>query len=344
MSHARKLRPAFTLVELLVVIAIIGILISMLLPAVQMVREAARRASCLNNLKQLTLACHNFQTSHMRFPSGVGTMSLASGAVSKEAGSWLGAILPQMELQNMADQMRAAMAGAATDSELQQFCASFADGNRVGAFLCPSATQADELATQPTGGLGGFVSHYVGSAGPSVDSPSKAYAIYYPDAPVTESGIGTEGIFSPYRSKSSTDPPYYNASKARGFRDILDGSSNTIAIGESAGSAKPSIGFNPHRVGWTFGAYGDVVSLKGKPQFVPISIYGVKSIGIDGINGIRDYYAEDVYRNSHCFNSNHPGGAQFSMADGSARFVNEEISIEVLRAMSSINGGDSIQE
>ena len=100
-------RPeGFTLVELLVVIAIIGILIGMLLPAVQSVREAARRIECGNKLRQMGVACHNYESGFMKFPPG-GT-NLASpfggGAVSPGGYSWMGAIFPFIELGNIWDQ------------------------------------------------------------------------------------------------------------------------------------------------------------------------------------------------------------------------------------------------
>jgi prepilin-type N-terminal cleavage/methylation domain-containing protein len=110
-----SLRRGFTLVELLVVIAIIGILVGMLLPAIQQVREAARRASCQNNLKQMILACHNFETANNRFPCGVGLIPLPMGKLSVESGSWLSSILPQMELQNLADEIGREMSGILND-------------------------------------------------------------------------------------------------------------------------------------------------------------------------------------------------------------------------------------
>src|SRR5574338_477374 len=100
MSPATSARRAFTLIELLVVIAIIGVLIALLLPAVQAAREAARRASCLNNLKQIGLAMHNYQDAVGAFPPGYLSLTVNDQPNGAELGpgwSWGAFILPQME-------------------------------------------------------------------------------------------------------------------------------------------------------------------------------------------------------------------------------------------------------
>ena len=102
--HQTQKQRAFTLVELLVVIAIIGILIGMLLPAVQTVREAARRTQCANNLKQLALAVHNYESAHMVFPVnqiGPGAASGSSGTFAAGHYSWTVPLLPFFEQQNV---------------------------------------------------------------------------------------------------------------------------------------------------------------------------------------------------------------------------------------------------
>src|SRR5436309_7188128 len=96
-------RFGFTLVELLVVIAIIGVLVALLLPAVQAAREAARRTQCSNNLKQLGLAAHNFNDSFSRLPPGGGAQGGGSGlSASTDYGCWLVYLLPYVEQQNLA--------------------------------------------------------------------------------------------------------------------------------------------------------------------------------------------------------------------------------------------------
>ncbi|MFW6170885.1 MAG: DUF1559 domain-containing protein, partial [Planctomycetota bacterium] len=109
MSHRNRTEHAFTLVELLVVIAIIGILVALLLPAVQAAREAARRTQCINHLKQIGLALHNHHDTHKRFPPGGCSDQTPFGTDQSESGawghSWVVALLPFMEQSAMYDMM-----------------------------------------------------------------------------------------------------------------------------------------------------------------------------------------------------------------------------------------------
>ena len=332
----RSKRSAFTLVELLVVIAIIGILVGMLIPAVQAARSAARRISCVNNIRQMTLACINYQSSHLRFPPGAGPFNLANGSVSTVGGSWLGNILPQMEQQNIADQMLGIDSGVMTDDQLIEDCHSFATINPVAAFFCPAATQADENANDPV--RRGSTSHYVGSAGPAVNANGSSYEIYDPGTSGGSGPIGLGGLFSPLAANADL-PPVYSFRNARDFTDMVDGASNTLAIGESAGTARLDRTFVPHRVGWTFGSNGFFDAEAN--GYVPTEIYAVKSFDGSRINEFNDYLENTELRNSHCFNSNHPGGVNFSFADGSVKFVPDTTEVGVLIELSSISGRES---
>ncbi len=325
---------AFTLVELLVVISIIGILVGMLLPAVQAAREAARRISCLNNLKQLTLALVNYETSHQRFPAGSGPMNLQGGSLSNFGGSWLGEILPQMELQSLADQLATGEAACQTNDDMTHKCAQMAIP--VAAFFCPSATSKTETASDPT--FGGSTTHYIASAGPSVDG-QKTYDVYDTGSQ-GQGAIGTEGLFSPYAQRNSS-VAFYNSRRAVTSTDVQDGMSNTIALGES--SRSDTNGFVGHRTGWTFGSLGGPVSDNGTTGFAPLAIFAVTSVGVDGINEYRDYLTDVKFRNSHCFNSPHAGGSQFAFADGSAKFITEDIETELLRSLTSVDGSETVQ-
>ena len=332
-------RTGFTLVELLVVIAIIGILVGMLLPAVQMVREAARRTSCLNNLKQLTLACHNYDGAQSRFPSGVGEITLTTGVASTESGSWIVPLLPYLEQQNVADELRLTVTGS-TDTQIVGACVfvsqTFTFTSNGSGFQCPSSTQEDGEANDSV--RLGSTNHYVGSCGASVNTSTSAYDAFSPGTVVAGASglgaIGTNGLFSPARSRSF-GAAYYSSNRSTKFSDILDGTSTTFAIGESSRTENRQ-GFLAHRTGWTFGAEAEILYFDGTPRYIPIETFAVKSFGLDPINTNRNYVGDVQARNSHCFNSNHPGGALFSMADGSAKFFSEQTDTVVLRGMSSI--------
>ena len=326
----------FTLVELLVVISIIGILVGMLMPAVQAAREAARRISCTNNIRQLTLGCINYQSTHLRFPNGIRPFELISGAPSSVGGSWLGSILPQVEQKNLADAMLSASSGAVSNDQLIEYCRNFSLNNATQIFYCPSSTQIDTIANDAV--RNGQSVHYIGCAGPSVNTASSNYPIFNPAS--SQSGaIGLNGVFSPFSINPGSIPPIYKYKHAYSYTDILDGSSNTIAIGEISRTQKADGSFVPHRVGWTFGAHGTQDHLA--EEFVPVDVFAVKSIGLHGINASIDFLANSELRNSHSFGSNHFGGAVFSFVDGAVKFVAATAEQDVLIDLSSMSGGET---
>lgn len=211
----------FTLVELLVVIAIIGILIALLLPAVQMVREAARRTSCMNNLKQIGLACHNYASSHEYLPPGW----KASSQVGVPGWGWASAILPFMEQQNLSDQIDfelliedAHHADAILIPIASYFCPSD-NAQYAGEFLLEIAQRADEEDPYGTEHLPMEIaaSNYVGSLGLTYDlenPPADACPNQYePRAEFAGGGM-----------------LFWN-SRVR-LEDVLDGTSQTLMVGE----------------------------------------------------------------------------------------------------------------
>ena len=295
MSSHSKSKRGFTLVELLVVIAIIGILVGMLLPAVQSVREAARRATCLNNMRQVILACHNYQSSNLAFPPGA---TNASGA------SFLVDILPFIDQGNAADQFKS---GTVSLNDL-------ADLNRIDLFLCASATQNDENSTA---GGGRNVSHYYGSMGRG-------------DASIdTTIGVGLTGMFSP-RSRNMGANSNFTRQSAKNFDDCRDGSSNTIALFEQSRSAWDT--GSARRAGWSLGC--ETNTMTGFNTFVYSGITVDFQINQPVAGSMFDVENQPP-------GSNHPGGAQVAMVDGSAKFVNEGVSLVNLRAAADINDGAS---
>ena len=347
-SNLRRVRDrqtGFTLVELLVVIAIIGILVGMLLPAVQRVREAARRTSCQNNMKNIMLACTNYQTSNQKFPP----------ASNQSGASFLAIILPEIEQQSLADQFKNATAsGTAAD---YQTALGALSNSSVNTFYCASATQDDQLAGHPVA-TGTYASHYVGSLGPGnavtgdpTDSSGNLTYQYCNGTAVlnvTDNGnIGLQGVFSPARlSKHAAGtvfnpavPADFSLKRGRSYSDLRDGSSNIVAIGEISRSENANNGYLPVRPGWAWGydfvnttrSSGVVTSLG--PVFAGSSIVTESTVSAGNINGT------NVEMNKRAFGSNHSGGAQFAAADGSVRFVNDAIDIKVFKAVAGIADG-----
>ena len=194
-------RRAFTLIELLVVISIIALLIALLLPAVQATREAARRAQCVNNLKQLGLALHNYHSSHQTFPPGYVSNFDASGNDTGPGWGWAAMLLPQMEQKPLFDAINFNTPIEAPSNQTSRLAV-------IGGFLCPSDSvppawwaMVRDQSGVPTQRICQVASaNYVGVYGTS------------------DPGIDGDGIF--FRDGHI------------GLRDITDGTAQTIAVGE----------------------------------------------------------------------------------------------------------------
>ena len=315
-TYRSKRRDAFTLVELLVVITIIGILIALLLPAVQAAREAARRSQCMNNLKQLGLALHNYENTFGRFPPGTrncdpanpgaGTCTGGYGYVWQAGphrkGSMLVKMLPYVEQAPLYNQLDFRL-------DVQARLASLGYGNReIPVFTCPSddkgltkmglgtagTNYAPSIGNQLMPGQGGVCTTYY---------PPNAY--YLNNGPAghgsTENGDQVSGCFSRY-------------SWAARIADITDGTSNVIAMGE----IRPWCG-DHHRGGWNnanalWTATTAPINYPTCPREPP---------GTDSGAFTCNHYAN--WQTSQGFKSKHPGGAQFLFADGSGHFLSETI-------------------
>lgn len=287
-----KSRSGFTLVELLVVIAIIGVLVALLLPAVQAAREAARRAQCTNNLKQIGLALHNYHDTHQTFPSGVlsdrhGTRP--TGDNGQEFG-WLVLILPMMEQQPMYDQL------APTRRPLWQL---LNDPDRdivqtpISSYRCPSDRTGNTVQGTP---------QTMDFNGPRAQVGTNYFG-------GTTSYLGNGGYWELNTSVAQGRGLLYRNSAIR-FRDIIDGTSNTFAAGErdfdcSSGvwaGTRNSTGPGPRGNNYQLGRVSIPLNFKSNP----------------------------TGNNSCCegFSSAHPGGANFLLADGAVRFVSETINFD----------------
>ena len=197
-------RPAFTLVELLVVIAVIGILVALLLPAVQMARESARASSCKNNLKQIGLALHNYHDLFGQLPAGWN----ADAPEGVPGWGWASAILPQMEQQPLNDQMR-------RDLPIEDPAKSAVRVTVIKSYLCPSDGSKPKVFAI---GTGGFPGDNVDEASPLFDVARSNY-------------VGVFGTFELEDDPSAGDGVFFHNSQVV-FATIDDGLSNTFLVGE----------------------------------------------------------------------------------------------------------------
>ncbi len=346
---SRPQSKGFTLVELLVVMAIIGILVGMLLPAVQMVREAARRTSCLNNIKQMAVACQNYQSSHLKFPAA------SDGRLVSGQGYSLHAyLLPHLELANIYD-------------EFLKFRTTGNDGRLalsnylVDGFLCASSTQADYFAQRGPGSDGGaYASHYLGVAGPvdftGSNDPVKveegADNTLYRFYPINAGGgnsISRHGVFGA-RSPGvlSGTQAYARAGKltaAKTSVDISDGMSNTFMFGEASRTQNTSKNVNhvPRRAGWAWGFQGGSINSARcvAPYFLNLADIDASTLAVQDGDGPRKGLVA-IKPNHRPFNSNHPGGSNFSLCDGSNRFVSDSTDPLVLLSYAGMDRRDNV--
>ena len=209
-------RPAFTLIELLVVIAIIGILVGLLLPAVQQVREAAARIKCNNNLKQIGLALHGYHDANNSFPSGyVDGNTNPDSTPDNDVGpgwGWASMILPYVEQGNLYNQINFNQGvGIGSNAAASQ--------TRLTIFQCPSDPYQQNFTVWPTSVV---VAHgnYVGCNG---------WEECYNNAGGDAQGGGADGLSGGYGQAG--DGPFYRNSHTR-MTDVTDGLSNTIFVGE----------------------------------------------------------------------------------------------------------------
>lgn len=353
----RRFQSGFTLVELLVVIAIIGILVGMLLPAVQQVREAARRISCANNVRQLGLAMLNYESAFKHFPPGFSSSPTNDGTVASgvhvnpntwnaaPGWGWGAHLLPYIEGKNVHDQI---------DFEVPIWASQHRNiiQTQLPLFLCPSSSGNNQAFT--------VVDQNEAPYSPDGNSPVVLGRAHYVANHGQESAWGREAgadvtgtVFTDIYSFTTkivnisgdvsrvADGPFYRNSKTR-MSEVRDGTTNSIFLGEHSSrlSDKTWVGVVPGAavhpkfsspengpdgaatmVLYHMGPSGGEMDITGFPIIHPVNF--------------PTYHVGQMY-------SEHPGGGNVCMGDASVHFLSESMDMITWAELSSINEGEVI--
>ncbi|AMV36461.1 DUF1559 domain-containing protein [Planctomyces sp. SH-PL62] len=339
----RRASRAFTLIELLVVIAIIAVLIALLLPAVQAAREAARRAQCANNLKQVGLAIHGYVSTHGVFPPG-----RVNSHVAGLGNTWgaYAQLLPQLELTTVFNAFNFDLAPDTAPAN------TTAGAIFISTFLCPSDPSPPQYA-QANYGMHNYPV-CVGSRHPVTQAPL--------DASGRALGVRPDGMFA--------------ENSALRLEAVVDGLSNTVAVGESIRSV-PGVGFDADKLN------GFVITGDNRTSGPPITSdadYATLCLanppaGFQVTRGSKWHYGapgHSMYNHRRTPNdargdcrgglphsdkrdpfwhqlsldvaarSRHPGGVQALLADGHVQFVKDSVGLTIWRSLASVAGGEVV--
>jgi len=379
-KRLKDLRAAFTLVELLVVIAIIGILVGLLLPAVQAAREAARRMQCSNNLKQLGLAVHNFESARRQLPTSLRPPSNLASSGEQSRVSVLTDLLPYLEQTAVFDRYNKAINwNQGVNIPLSQ--------TRIPAFICPTNPDGGVLDTAPPGSTAAYIP---GIASATDYSPIFGIA---PGVFTQLLGIPAPDSFrDPAEIFAGVNPPYtyvrgffpknatinsgtgLQTSKGATFSNVSDGLSNTIAIAESSGrpfvyvkrrklgggnaltdtDASSSTTDRLNSGGWArpasdiilFGSTNDPRGVLGGT----IAFNTTNGHNLRGITYTAQGVAQTILglpiatHGTGAPYSFHTGGANFTRGDGSVQFLSDSIDFRSFISLATVSGGETINE
>ncbi len=339
----RSPRRGFTLIELLVVIAIIGVLIALLLPAVQAAREAARRAQCTNNLKQLGLALHNYHSSHNGLPPGriwapVGSNTFPRIFQGTRNTTWFTLMLPLLEQGSLGNAFNFDLGAEGVPGGIPQLAAGwFANttvtSTKISTFQCPSDVEGkfQVISTYAGGVLSG---HQLSKGNYGASWGNTTWAGPFNTTPA----LATPHLRAAFGHEGSTS-----------FAMVTDGSSNTVFASEVLQG-----GLNDIRGAmWVTISGGSLFMSRFTPNGVTDSLN--LNSGGDYLNNIPGLFCtSEPVKGLPCFpgapdanafagsRSRHPGGVNSLLGDGSVRFVKQSIAPNVWIALNSIAGNEII--
>ncbi|MEW4562814.1 DUF1559 domain-containing protein [Bremerella sp. JC770] len=317
-------RSGFTLVELLVVIAIIGVLIALLLPAVQQAREAARRIQCNNKIKQLGLALHNYHDTYLKFPAGaqMGDGETTSCTASGRGIPWTVAILPFLELNNLYDQV---------DMTGTFICTEQEGGDADNMAVWRTSVEAYQCPSFPASSTENNHSNYYGVMGGGDSDEGNCQS----------SNIGRRFYINGILFQNSRTK----------FASIVDGSSNTFLVGETRYQLLDGGRGDDHYQGWASTNRGGGSSVTGTLAAAQIQI---NSCGGDcngdkydttfntggGSYAVPGGLGQGLHQRT--FGSYHPGGCLFLLGDASVHFVSETIDLTVYQNLAIRDDGNVV--
>lgn len=330
-QRTKRRETGFTLVELLVVIAIIGILIGMLLPAVQQVREAARRITCGNQQRQMTLAMLNYESAHQHFPSGVKSRSQAVHSVGDMLGrhgfTWGTLILPFMEqtaqyeiLGDMSDNFVTPKWWGTHDPAVgwKDYAADI-----MPTYICPSCPMAENNPKRNGHGK----SNYVGVMGPKWEERDLRNVTDYNWFELVKTGP----ISTDEQRIALQFPGILFFNSKIGFGQIPDGSSNTFVVGERDGQK-----LSDDSSGQSWNRAASAWCGADQAQWLNTNLGPTSATPRWTLNSAQgDFWTQWVP-----FSSSHPGGVNFGRADGSVTFVSETVDGRTFESMGTRNGGE----
>ncbi len=305
MIRSKTTRPGFTLVELLVVIAVIGILVGLLLPAVQAAREAARRMSCSNNLKQIGLAIHNFESANSRLPPGA-----VWHPTKAKRGSIFVYLLPHLEQSNLYQNFD--LTTQNTDAAVYPGTSKPLGETLISTIVCPSDNH-------PTHYFGLAAHNYAASRGPTEVYENSSCYCNHAWKSLAQAPLDLPNLFA---------GPFTRVGTRTRLADVSDGLSSTIFFGE----VRP--GCSEHaRNGWATSNNGNGYCT----TLIPINYDTCNDNATDPCRRSCNWNTEVGFKSAHV------GGSQFLLGDGSVHFVSENIDHLTYQALGGKQDGKVAQ-